>query len=277
MSKRKEKLSKTPNTLEKTGMFSKIIPGFSWLRSSDSDNKDEGIFGFIRTFGIAIGIAIVFRSFLFEPFSIPSGSMIPTLKIGDYLFVSKYSYGYSRYSFPFALIPFSGRIASSEPERGDVIVFRKPGDESVDYIKRLIGLPGDKVQVIGGILHINDTPVKRNQIATGQVGGGLFVRTVTVYNETFPDGHVHTIQEFSDEDRMDNTLARTVPDDHFFFMGDNRDNSRDSRAEIGFVPRQNLIGRAEFLFFSTNGKAAFWQVWKWPFTIRFDRIGMSID
>ena len=231
----------------------------------------------VRTVAIAVGIAVVFRSFLFEPFSIPSGSMIPTLRIGDYLFVSKYSYGYSRYSFPFGFVPVPGRILGSDPERGDVVVFRKPGEESVDYIKRLVGLPGDRVQMVGGVLHVNDRAVKRTRVGTDQSTKGFLRREVTIYDETLPGGHRHLIQEFSDVDRMDNTPARTVPDGHYFFMGDNRDNSRDSRAEIGFVPRENLVGRAEMLFFSHNGTAALWEVWKWPFAIRFDRIGMSID
>ena len=231
----------------------------------------------IRTVAIAVGIAVVFRSFLFEPFSIPSGSMIPTLRVGDYLFVSKYSYGYSRYSFPFGIVPISGRVLAGEPERGDVVVFRKPGEENVDFIKRLVGLPGDRVQMIGGILHINGKAVERSLVGTKQETSGALRLEVTVYDETLPGGSRHRIQEFSDGDRMDNTRQRIVPAGHYFFMGDNRDNSRDSRSEIGFVPRENLVGRAEILFFSHNGTAAFWEVWKWPFAVRFDRIGMTID
>ena len=250
----------------------------NWLNSAGGRQKDKGSSGeFVRTMAIAIGIAIVFRSFLFEPFSIPSGSMIPTLKVGDYLFVSKYSYGYSRYSFPFGLVPLSGRVFANEPERGDVIVFRKPGEESVDYIKRLVGLPGDRIQVAGGILHINGTPVERNRLGAGEAGRGLFRFPATIYDETLPGGRTYRIQEFGDDGRMDNTPQRTVPAGHYFFMGDNRDNSRDSRAEVGFVPREHLVGRAEMLFFSQNGSAAIWEVWKWPFAIRFERIGMSIE
>ena len=225
----------------------------------------------------AVGIAMIFRSFLFEPFSIPSGSMIPTLKVGDYLFVSKYSYGYSRYSFPFGIIPFSGRIAESVPERGDVIVFRKPGAEHIDYIKRLVGLPGDTIAMKNGILHINGEAVKRVQQDDALVDTGLFVRPAKIYTETFPEGHEHFIQELSDQDSMDNTAPAKVPEGHYFFMGDNRDNSRDSRAEVGFVPAENLIGRAEFLFFSHNGSASLFEIWKWPFAIRFSRIGQVIE
>ena len=230
----------------------------------------------LRTAAVAIGIALVFRSFFVEPISIPSGSMIPTLRVGDYLFVSKFSYGYSRYSFPFGIVPIPGRVLASEPERGDVIVFRKPGEEDIDYIKRLVGLPGDRIQVVGGILHINGRAVERSVNAAG-ASPDPGQPPVKVYAETFPEGHRHLIQEISDQDRMDNTQPRTVPDGHYFFMGDNRDNSRDSRSELGFVPRENLVGRAEMLFFSHNGSAALWQVWKWPSAIRFDRIGMSID
>lgn len=242
------------------------------------DSKKENSFlEFFKTVFWAIVIALVFRSFLFEPFSIPSGSMIPTLKVGDYLFVSKYSYGYSRYSFPFGIIPFSDRLFGREPERGDVIVFRKPGDESIDYIKRLVGLPGDEIYVREGILHINGAPVTRRLEPDMQGEHIPFGRPAIIYTETLPEGRAHLIQEYSDNDRMDNTPPRVVPDGHYFFMGDNRDNSRDSRAEVGFVPAENLVGRAEFLFFSHNGRASIFEIWKWPSAIRFGRIGMSID
>jgi signal peptidase I len=239
--------------------------------------KNSSVAEFAKTILFAVSIAIVFRSLLFEPFSIPSGSMIPTLKVGDYLFVSKYSYGYSRYSFPFGLIRVSGRIMGSMPERGDVIVFRKPGEENVDYIKRLIGLPGDEIAVVGGILQINGKSAGRRIEKTTQYNNGLFTSEVTVYEETFPDGHAHMIQELSDDSRMDNIPPRKVPEGHYFFMGDNRDNSRDSRSEIGFVPAENLVGRAELLFFSHDGSARFYEIWRWPFSVRFSRIGNSIE
>ena len=248
---------------------------------NDKNKKSHSILEFARTIIIAVGIAVVFRSLLFEPFNIPSGSMIPTLRVGDYLFVSKYSYGYSRYSFPFGIVPFSGRIIGQTPERGpkrgDVIVFRKPGEESVDYIKRLVGLPGDKVSVVKGILHINGKPVARQINSKVRYGTGALSLTATLYEETFPEGHRHMIQELSDNAPMDNISPRVVPEGHYFFMGDNRDNSRDSRAEIGFVPAENLIGRAEFLFFSHNGSARFYEIWRWPSAIRFARIGRGIE
>jgi signal peptidase I len=239
--------------------------------------RDNWLVDTIKTIFWAVLIAIVFRSFLFEPFSIPSGSMIPTLKVGDYLFVSKYSYGYSRYSFPLGVIPIPGRILEDEARRGDVIVFRKPGAERIDYIKRLVGLPGDEVFVSGGLLHINGIPVKREKITEIEAHNGLFNHKATIYNETLPEGQAHLIQELSDQDRMDNTIPVVVPEGHYFFMGDNRDNSRDSRAEVGFVPARNLIGRAEFVFFSHKGSARLFEVWKWPLAIRWSRIGMAID
>ncbi len=244
----------------------------------EKTKKEDGwLVDTAKTVGWAVLIAVVFRSFLFEPFSIPSGSMIPTLKVGDYLFVSKYSYGYSRYSFPLGIIPFSGRIAESVPERGDVIVFRKPSQEHIDYIKRLVGLPGDEIFVKDGILHINGEPVRRTHLKDAEVDAGIFQKNAKVYEETLPNGEVHLIQEYSDSDGMDNTPPVIVPEGHYFFMGDNRDNSRDSRAEVGFVPAENLVGRAEFIFFSHNGKANIFQIWKWPSAIRLGRIGQAID
>ncbi len=246
---------------------------------SNTEKKQPWFLEFFKTVFWAVLIAVFFRSFLLEPFSIPSGSMIPTLKVGDYLFVSKYSYGYSRYSFPFAVVPFSDRVFASEPDRGDVIVFRRPGLESVDYIKRLVGLPGDTIAVKGGVLHINGKAVQRLEV--GVRADDKLSRPARIYTETLPnnaenDGMDHLIQELSDRGPMDNTPLIVVPDGHYFFMGDNRDNSRDSRV-FGFVPFENLIGRAEFIFFSHDGTAAFWEVWKWPFSIRFGRLGQAIE
>ncbi len=246
---------------------------------SNAEKKQPWFLEFFKTVFWAVLIAVFFRSFFLEPFSIPSGSMIPTLKVGDYLFVSKYSYGYSRYSFPFAAIPFSDRVLASEPDRGDVIVFRRPGLESVDYIKRLVGLPGDKIAVQGGVLHINDVAVERREIGVNTDDKPS--RPARVYTEILPnsdkgDNMSHLIQELSDRGPMDNTPMIIVPDGHYFFMGDNRDNSRDSRV-FGFVPFENLIGRAEFIFFSHDGTAALWEVWKWPFSIRFGRVGQVIE
>lgn len=235
--------------------------------------EDWGELG--RTAMIAVVLALVIRTFLFEPFNIPSGSMIPNLLVGDYLFVSKYSYGYSRYSFPLGLGGFEGRIAPEEPKRGDVIVFRLPSDTSVDYIKRLIGMPGDTVQVTNGRVYINGKMLERESVGMTEYDNGYGGRSrVIEYVETLPNGVKHTIYEEGDQESLDNTDAFVVPQGHYFFMGDNRDNSRDSRVMdlVGFVPFDNLVGRADRIFFSTNGSAAFYQFWKWPWTIRYDRV-----
>lgn len=242
-----------------------------------SNKKKENKFELLRTIIVAGLIAIGFRSFLFEPFNIPSGSMIPTLLVGDYLFVSKYSYGYSRYSFPLGLLSFDGRILGDEPERGDVVVFRQPTDTSIAFIKRVVGLPGDEIQVKEGILHINGGAVVRRQIGDGTATNGMTVMSFKVYEETLPNGSKHLIQEMNDEGALDNTVAFKVLPGHYFMMGDNRDNSRDSRtSSVGMVPAENLIGEAQRLFFSHDGGARLWEVWKWPFAIRFGRLGDSI-
>ena len=242
-----------------------------------SGKKNSGIGETIKTIFFAGVIALTFRSLVAEPFNIPSGSMTPTLMVGDYLFVSKYSYGYSKYSFPFAAVPIKDRLISSIPARGDVAVFRLPSDVSIDYIKRVVGLPGDTVQVVGGILHINGKQVSRRQIGEKDVANGFTKSRAVLYEETFPDGHKHVIQELRDDLTFDNTPVFRVPEGNLFMMGDNRDNSRDSRSQaVGFVPIQNLIGRAEFLFFSHNDSSRFFEIWKWPFAIRYYRIGQGI-
>jgi signal peptidase I len=236
--------------------------------------KVSALWETVRTVFYAILIALVVRTFAYEPFNIPSGSMKPTLLVGDYLFVPKFSYGYSRFSLPWGVPLFDGRIFAAEPERGDVIVFKKPSDDKMDYIKRLIGLPGDRVQVIGGILHINGEPVPREKIGETTDPDGFGTRSYSVYRETLPNGREHLIWEASDDDSLDNTSEYLVPDGHYFFMGDNRDNSRDSRVlfDVGYVPFDNLVGRAEFLFFSHDDSANWWEIWRWPWTIRFGRI-----
>ena len=243
-----------------------------------SKRKPEGKFEFIKTIVIAGALALGFRSLLFEPFNIPSGSMIPTLLVGDYLFVSKYSYGYSRYSFPFGMAPFDGRIFETSPQRGDVAVFRQPQNESVAFIKRIVGLPGDRIQVTDGVLRINDVAVNRVRKGFATASDGYNVIRFAVYQETLPNGKSYLIQERSDDDDvLDNTNVFLVPEGHYFMMGDNRDNSRDSRTtSVGMVPAENLIGRAERLFFSHNSSAHLWEIWKWPFAIRYGRLGDGI-
>ncbi len=243
--------------------------------------KKSGFRETIETIVYASLIAILVRTFAYEPFNIPSGSMIPTLLVGDYLFVSKFSYGYSRHSLPFSLPLFSGRVIFSEPERGDIAVFKLPRDNETDYIKRIVGLPGDEIQVISGVLHVNGEPVRRRRIEDyARTDNGRVIRRAQQYVETLPGGRRHLlIEEAGDSGRLDNTPVYTVPEKHYFAMGDNRDNSLDSRvsAHVGFIPAENLVGRAEILFFSSNGSAHIWEVWKWPGAIRFSRLFQKIN
>jgi signal peptidase I len=224
----------------------------------------------------ALLLALVVRTFLFQPFNIPSGSMMSTLLVGDYLFVSKYAYGYSRYSFPFGLDLFEGRVWSAQPERGDIVVFKLPRDNSTDYIKRVIGLPGDKIQMINGVLNINGKPVERERIEDYvMIRNGSETR-VARYRETLPNGVSYITLDLGPSFE-DNTQVFEVPEGHFFMMGDNRDNSTDSRVSpsangVGFVPFENLVGRAEVIFFSVEDGAAAWEFWRWPWTVRWDRM-----
>lgn len=240
------------------------------MNKSTARKKSSGFAETLRTVVYAVLIALVVRTFAYEPFNIPSGSMIPTLLVGDYLFVAKFSYGYSRFSLPFSPPLFDGRIFDDRPERGDVAVFKLPSDNSTDYIKRVIGLPGDRIQVVDGVLHINGEAVRRERVGQRQLGARVF----TEYVETLPNGVRHRIYEGSDHGFYDDTPVYEVPPGRYFMMGDNRDSSQDSRAlgHVGYVPAENLIGRAEFLFFSHNGDLSLWQVWKWPGAIRFGRI-----
>ena len=248
--------------------------------SSEKQSSSSGIVDTLKTLLIAGAIALGFRSLVAEPFNIPSGSMIPSLLVGDYLFVTKYSYGYSRYSFPFGLAPIDGRLfgGDSTPQRGQVAVFRLPSDTSVDYIKRVIGVPGDRIQVKQGVLHINGQPVERRLVGNGRQGASGGGQMTTLYQETLPGGLTHLIQEISDRQTFDNTPEYVVPAGHYFMMGDNRDNSRDSRSSsVGFVPLENFIGEARFLFFSHDSSAYIWELWKWPSAIRFERLGNTIE
>ncbi|MFD1197582.1 signal peptidase I [Brucella gallinifaecis] len=242
--------------------------------SSKSETKKSGGIGeTISVIVQALLLALVIRSLLFQPFSIPSGSMRPTLLEGDYLFVSKYAYGYSRYSLPFGFDLFNGRIWGAEPKRGDVVVFKLPSDTNVDYIKRVIGLPGDRVQVRGGVLYINDVAVQRELVGTiDNPDVTEENRPVEVYRETLPNGVSYDTLDLGKNLIGDDTRVFEVPAGHYFMMGDNRDNSLDSRFGVGYVPYENLVGRANIIFFSIADKASPLEIWKWPSDVRFSRL-----
>jgi len=247
------------------------------MNTKSGADTESGFGETVRVVIHALIIALIIRTFLFQPFNIPSGSMKATLLVGDYLFVSKYSYGYTHYSIPFSPPLFSGRIFGSAPERGDIAVFRLPTDTSVDYIKRVIGLPGDKIQMIEGLLHINGQPVKRDRlpdfVGEDPCGSADATARVKRWRETLPNGVVYDTLDCVDSGFYDNTPVYTVPADHYFMMGDNRDNSTDSRvlSHVGYVPYENLIGRAQMIFFSIAEGEQAWHIWRWPFALRWDR------
>ena len=226
----------------------------------------------------ALIIALVFRTFLYQPFSIPTASMQSTLMIGDYFIASKFSWGYGKYSFPIPL-PFNGRfMVLGEPQRGDVAVFHNITNE--DYIKRIIGLPGDRIQMQDGRLYINGQMVEREQVGRGEdTDSDGRTLPVVIYEETLPNGVVHTIQEISDNGPLDNTAEYVVPAGHYFMMGDNRDRSQDSRVlnMVGYVPFDAFIGKAEARFFSIKDNIPPWQLWEWPANVRWDRMFESVD
>lgn len=242
------------------------------------ETKKSGFLAQVWGFGLAILLALVIRTFAYEPYNIPSGSMFPTLLIGDHLFISKYTYGYSRHSFPFSLplIP-KGRIFEKSPKLGDVVVFRVTPQimpsllSSVDYIKRVVGLPGDTVQMKQGRLYINGKMVDRKYLNQEEVIVDGKKVLYTKYEETLPNGVKHLIYEIDDMVKSDDTPLITVPEGHFFAMGDNRDNSYDSRF-FNTVPLTHLEGRAEIIFYSNNGQGQFWQFWKWPQFVRIERL-----
>ena len=242
--------------------------------TSGAKRKEGGIAETVRVIVHALIIALVIRTLLFQPFNIPSGSMKATLLIGDYLFVSKYSYGYSHYSLPLSPPLFSGRMLGAEPQRGDVVVFRLPKDDSTDYIKRVIGLPGDRIQMKDGVLYINGAAVKKERVEDfidDENGGSERVRR---FRETLPNGVIYETLDLQDNGFLDNTQEYLVPPGHYFMMGDNRDNSTDSRvlSAVGYVPFENLIGRAQIIFFSIGDGEPAWHIWSWPWSVRWSRL-----
>ena len=221
----------------------------------------------------ALIIAGVIRTFAIEPFKIPSGSMKPNLLVGDFLFVSKWDYGYSRYSFPFGIPPFKGKIFESNPERGDVIVFKLPGQENINYVKRLIGLPGETIKVINGEVYIKSNNSKEfemlNQFDDGFFFDDQYKRDIQQLIE-----NEYKILNITDNGPLDYTPEYKIPKDKFFFMGDNRDNSSDSRvlSGVGFVPKVNIIGKVWFIWFSVDTDFSISKFWNLPLHIRYDRL-----
>lgn len=256
----------------KSLLLSKFFP----TKSSSKNNLPKKEAGFFSTLIVAILLAGIIRSFLFEPFHIPSGSMKPTLLVGDFVFVKKYAYGYSHYSFPLSINFFSGRIFNKSPQRGDIAVFRYPSDPSINYIKRIIGLPFDRIQMRSGKLFINDIEVSKIKDSQfiDEINGEKII--IDEFVETLPEGKKIHILDFTNTPQ-DNTGIYEVPAGHFFVMGDNRDNSQDSRFldHVGFVPEENLVGQASLIFFSNA--QALWKFWLWSDSIRFLRIFKNIS
>ena len=254
--------------------------------SAATDKKDaaeSGGFGeIVKICAQALLIAVVIRTLLFQPFNIPSGSMEDTLLVGDYLFVNKFAYGYSHHSIPFSPPIFSGRVFGETPERGDIAVFKVfvPGDGWTDYIKRVIGLPGDRIQMIDGQLFINEKAVPKVRLPQDYIEGeGGATRRIPRYKETLDNGRSYEVLDMDRNGFLDNTPVYEVPAGHLFMMGDNRDNSTDSRVQssVGFVKIENLVGRAEMLFFSVERGEAAWAFWKWPWSVRWSRIGTLLE
>ena len=223
----------------------------------------------VKTVAYALLIALFLRVLLFQPFTIPSASMEPTLMEGDYIIVSKFSYGYSRHSIPFSPPLFDGRIMERAPQRGDIIVFKLPRDSRTDYIKRLIGLPGDRIQMRRGRLWVNGEQIPAKELTPVMLDSGYgFTRSVQRFQETFPNDRTFVTYDFGPDGDVDETQTFVVPEGHYFFMGDNRDNSLDSRVPaqengVGFVPAENLVGKAQIILLSWNPGASLFKPWTW--------------
>tara|TARA_B100001250_G_C19731648_1_gene758784 strand:- start:82 stop:810 length:729 start_codon:yes stop_codon:yes gene_type:complete len=234
--------------------------------------KDSNFFSNLKSISLAIFIALLIRSFVAEPFNIPSGSMKPNLLVGDFIFVSKWSYGYSRHSLPFSIPIIPKKIFSSIPKRGDVVVFKTPEDNRTDYIKRVIGLPGDKIRIINGEIFLNKDKIERKKLNYFyDKDQNASIKRIRMYKE-YHNNISFDVLDIMDNGIADNTELFVVPDGYFFVMGDNRDNSQDSRFKtLGFIPFKNLVGKARFIFFSLEN-SRFLEIWKWPKSIRGKRI-----
>ncbi len=231
----------------------------------------------IKSIILAIFIALLIRSFIFEPFNIPSGSMKPNLLVGDFIFVSKWSYGYSKHSLPFSIPLIPSKIFSNIPERGDIVVFKTPENNRTDYVKRVIGLPGDTIELNNGIIFLNGSEIYRKKLNDFiDTDKNASIKRVRQYKEYFLNKEFEVL-DLTDNGIVDNTRLLKVPDGHFFVMGDNRDNSQDSRftSSIGFIPFENLVGKAQLIFFSLEN-SRFLEIWKWPNSIRYNRIFKKI-
>jgi len=240
------------------------------------EKKNNNFFSNLKSIGIAVFIALLIRSFIAEPYNIPSGSMKPNLLVGDFIFVSKWSYGYSKHSLPFSIPIIPKKILSKMPKRGDIVVFKTPQDNRTDYIKRVIGLPGDKIKIVNGKINLNNNIISRkklNDFLDSDHNSSL--KRIRMYKEYFNDLTFDVLDIF-DNGVADNTQLFEVPEDYFFVMGDNRDNSQDSRFKtVGFIPVDNLVGKARFIFFSLEN-SRFLEIWKWPKAIRGSRIFKKI-
>lgn len=233
---------------------------------------DNSFLGNLKSIGLAVFIALLIRSFVAEPFNIPSGSMKPNLLVGDFIFVSKWSYGFSKHSLPFSIPLIPNKVFSKLPNRGDIVVFKTPEDNRTDYIKRVIGLPGDKIRVINGEINLNNNIIIREKMSDFiDNDKNVSMKRVRKYKE-YHDQLSFEILDIMDNGIADNTQLFEVPEGYFFVMGDNRDNSQDSRFQtVGFIPLDNLVGKARFTFFSLEN-SRFLEIWKWPKAIRGNRI-----
>jgi signal peptidase I len=254
------------------------------IRATPRKARPDSLWDNVKTIVYALGIALVLRIFVFQPYTIPSESMKPGLLVGDYLFVSKWDYGISRASIPFEPPLFKGRIGGAQPERGDVMVFKLPRDGKTDYIKRLIGLPGDRIQMVGGQLVVNGLPVPQERLEPETMRdpfGNAY--SVGRFRETLPNGVAYITHDLDPNGRFDNTDVFVVPEGHYFMMGDNRDNSTDSRADpllqdgVGFVPAENLVGKARVTLLSFDETTRFYLPWTWITGLRLDRLAKGIE